>query len=73
MLTTKNYKVTLGVAPTVTVAAAEAAVAWTAKPTSAADFKFVTLSGTTSAAGNVYCFVSKTGTVKPVATTKRIL
>jgi len=28
MLTAKNYKVTLGVAPTVTVAAAEAAVAW---------------------------------------------
>lgn len=65
MLTTKNYKVTLGVAPTVTVAAAEAAVAWKVKPSSAADFKFVTLSGTTSAAGNVYCFVSKTGTARP--------
>jgi hypothetical protein len=65
MLTTKNYKVTLGVAPTVTVAAAEAVVAWKDKPTSAADFKFVTLSGTTTAAGNVYCFVSKTGTARP--------
>lgn len=73
MLTTKNYKVTLGVAPTVTVAAAEAVVAWKLKPKSAADFKFVTLSGTTTAAGNVYCFVSKTGTARPVATTTRIL
>ena len=57
MLTTKNYKVTLGVAPTVTVAAAEAKVAWKVKPSSVADFKFVTLSGTTSAAGYVYCFI----------------
>lgn len=73
MLTAKNYKVTLGVAPTVTVAAAEAAVAWKVKPSAVADFKFVTLSGTTSAAGNVYCFVSKAGTAKPKATTTRIL
>jgi len=65
MLTTKNYKVTLGVAPTVTVAVAEAAVAWKVKPSAVADFKFVTLSGTTSVAGNVYCFVSKTGDAKP--------
>jgi len=73
MLTAKSYKVTLGVAPTVTVAAAEAAVAWKVQPSAVADFKFVTLSGTTSAAGNVYCFVSKAGTAKPKATTTRIL